>query len=143
MLDPQKVDDLIGEFEHTPDLQLERLKDMARELSGQYYWYTKALSEAGKAYRETRAKRKAKYAELVQTFGKTEKSNAAAAAKAEDNDKYRELYTKEYQYEGSERGGTRICDAIKKVIDRMGQEIADLRKEKEYDRFTEGKQGQR
>mgnify|MGYP000152368126 CR=1 FL=1 len=136
MLDPQKVDDLISEFEITPELEMMRLQEMARELSCQHYWYTKILADVAKVQRVTRAQRKASFSQLVHTFSQSETSNAAARAKAENNTEYRELYAKEYEYEGREKAGVRICDAIKKVLDRMGQEIADLRDEKKYQRFT-------
>lgn len=136
MLDPKKVDELIAEFEHAPELEMERLKDMARELSGQHYWYTKVLAEVSKAQRTTRAQRKAKFAKLVMHHKATENSNAAAVAQAENDEEYRDLYSKEYELEGREKAGVRICDAIKKVLERMSQEIADMRDEKKYDRFT-------
>lgn len=137
MLDAKKVDELISEFEHTPAIELQRLIDMARELAAQHYWYCKVLADVAKVHRVTRASRKATFARLVQSYAKTETSNAAAKAKAEADDDYRELYRKEYEYEGREKAGNRICDAIKKVLERMNQEVADLRKEKEYSRFTE------
>lgn len=137
MLDAKKVDELISEFEHTPAIELQRLIDMARELASQHYWYCKVLADVAKTHRVTRAQRKATFASLVSKFSKSQTSNAAAKAKAESDEEYRELYRKEYEYEGREKAGNRICDAIKKVLERMNQEIADLRKEKEYSRFTE------
>ena len=136
MLDPQKVDDLIGEFEQTPELEMMRLIEMARELSAQHYYYTKVLAEVAKIQRVTRAQRKATFAKLVAKHKATENSNAAAVAVAENDEEYRALYAKEYEHEGREKGGARICDAIRKVLERMSQEIADMRDEKKYQRFT-------
>lgn len=137
MLDPKKVDDIVQEFEHTPGLELQRLIDMARELAAQHYWYCKVLADIAKVQRTMRARRKAKFARLVSSNSQEGVSNAAARAQAESDDEYRDLYSKEYDYEGREKAGNRICDAIKKVLERMNQEIADLRKEKEYSRFVE------
>jgi len=136
MLDPKKVDDLISEFEHTPELEMSRLINMRRELSSQHYWYTKILADVAKVQRVTRAQRKASFSKLVSRFSETESSNAAARAKSENDEEYRDLYAKEYEYEGREKAGVRICDAIKKVLEGMSQEIAILRDELKYDRFT-------
>ena len=136
-LDPKKVDDLVREYETTYALELERLKTMARELSAQFYWYSKILGEVSQHYQYARAKRKRILASLVAKYKAEENSNAAAVARAENTEDYRQAYDEEYGLQGREKSGGRQCDAIKKVLERMGQDIADLRKQQEYERFAE------
>ena len=139
-LNPDKVNAIISDFEAQPPQDLPLLMEWARVLSTQYYWYCKALGEVSKQYRNVRANRKRKRAELIQRYNQTENSVTAATAKAEAHPEYLDLYDKESALEGTEQSGRRHCDSIEKVIDRMNQEIAELRKEREYIRHTEGKQ---
>jgi hypothetical protein len=136
-LDAEKVDEIIREYESTPDLTLIQVMNLRRELSCQHYWYSQLLGTLASAYRITRAQRKAKFAELVNRLRPTVNSNAAAQALAEVDDEYRTLYENEHKLDGRERAGARICDAIKLVLNGMHQEIAELREEERNIRETQ------
>ncbi|MEL6667695.1 MAG: hypothetical protein AAFP08_01920 [Bacteroidota bacterium] len=136
--DPKKVDEIILWLEHTPDLPLSELQYNTRQLASQHYWYCKLLAEAMKDYRQARYSRKALYAQKLAWYRPQCKSNADAVAKVEADEEYRKSYAAEYDAQAREEGAKRICGAISVALSTMRQEIADLRKEKEYTRFTDG-----
>ena len=135
-LKPEIVEEIISRFERSKNLDLEILKADARILVSQSYWYADALGTLGKAYRSSRVSRKEIYATTKAVFISSGDSGVSSEAKTLNDPIYKEAYAKEYEYEGSYERGKRLLNAIGKVIDRMNQEIADLRKEKEYQRHT-------
>lgn len=139
MLTPSEVDRIISAFESQPPQDLDILRDWARVLSTQFYWYCAELGKVSKEYRIVRANRKRLFSEMVNQYREQEGSIAAATAKVEASETYSSLYETEAELEGREQAGKRLCDAISKVIDRMNQEIAELRREREYVRHNDGK----
>lgn len=135
MINKKELEEAILKYEHTPNIPFQELLDMRRVLAAQSYWYAKLLGSGLKSYRSNMAQRKVMRSKLIQKYAKTEKSNAAAKAKAEAQDEYMALLEAEEAAKGSVDAGYRLCSAIDNVLESMKQEIADLRKEKEGNRL--------
>ena len=137
-LSATKISQIIDEFERSQHIDLPRLLEMARVLACQSYWYADALGEVSKAYRRAYVARKRLFAELQANGLAGGKSAAKAKAEAEADENYLILAEAEADAEGRKEHGRTMYGAICNVLDRMNQEIAEARKEREYTRHTDG-----
>lgn len=137
MLKPKKVQEIIKRFEFTPNQSMAILMEDARVLACQSYHYAELLGDLGIAYRQLHVKRKTRFAKLVNAFREQGNSVTASEKLASEDPEYIELYENEYEAEGRYQKGKLMFESISKVIDRMNQEIAELRKEEKYQRHMQ------
>lgn len=140
MLNAKKVNGIIAEFERSEHIDLPRLLEMARVLSTQSYWYADALGEVSKQYRRAYVARKQRFAVDRMQYQNDGNSAAKATAIAEAGQEYGELLEKENDLEGRKEHGRIMWQAICNVLDRMNQEIAELRREERNINHTNGMQ---
>ena len=136
MLNLRRIDEIIYRFENGSELDLGSLMDDARVLAAQMHYLSKLVGEVGKKYRECRYIRKSTFAKLREEYKSSGVSVSAAESKAESSDRYDKAFKLESDYEGSYSAGKMRISAIEKVLDRMNQEIAELREEKKQVRHT-------
>lgn len=136
-LNPKEVDRIVSNYEQGKNLDLPILMSDARVLVCQSYRYADYLGELGKTYRSVRVNRKRLFAELKAKYRGEGESVAGAELKAESAPEYQGLQIKEAELEGSYTKGKDLLGAIQKVLDRMNQEISDLKKERDYQRHLE------
>lgn len=137
-LKPDKVTEIISRFEATRNPQLENLKADARVLAAQMYFYADAMGDLGKLHAGLYVDRKTEFSRLKDFYIESEDLSAAAAeVKAGKDKEYKELYRREKDINARYEKARHLFKAIEKNLDRMNQEIADLRKERDYQRHLE------
>lgn len=133
-LKPNLVGDIIYRYENASEFSLPKLMEDGRRLACQMFYYAELLGDVSKSYRATNVQRKVKFSELVQQFSSEGKSNAASEHLATSHKEYEELRSLEAELESRYEKGKIMFRAMEGVLNRINQDIAELRKEREHQR---------
>ena len=131
------VIDIINRFQTQKGQGLQILMQDSSTLACQLYYFADACGELGKRHAGLYVDRKSEFARLKQYYIDTEQLSAAKAEiQASNNNAYKELYKLEKTTEARHDKAKLMFKAIQEVLSRMNQQIADLRKEQDYQRYA-------
>ena len=131
-IDAEKIEAVIENFQNGQDFNLATLMEDARFLAGQLYPFAKGIGDYQRRYNEFHVQRKTKHAQLIMQVRDARKVSVAEAERIADQDpEYIELYRLEYENEARYEKGRLMFRAIEQTINRMNQEIAEMRGERD------------
>lgn len=125
MLELNKINDIISNYEQKEKLSIDELMNSARVLSTQLYLVADAIGEAGKIYRKYNFERKLEFSRKTVFYSK---ENSISKSEHMARDAVSELQKKEVEAESSYEKGRLLFRSIDNVLQRMNQEIAEERK---------------
>ena len=137
-INTDKVNEIIYRFQTQRGQNVQTLMNDSSVLAAQLYWFADACGEMGKKHAGLYVDRKSEFARLKQHYIESDQLSAAAAeTKAGNNENYKELYKLEKITSARHDKAKLMFKAIQEVLGRMNQQIADLRKERDYQRHLE------
>lgn len=130
-LQSKEIMDVIDWFQNNEVFDLAILMSKSKFLACQLVPLSEAVGCANRKFNEAHIKRRIKLNELRRHYVSTMKVSSAEAERlAEESDSWKELFADEYRAKTQFENGKAFRDSVKKILDRMGQEIAELREEK-------------
>lgn len=130
-LESDKIMEVIEWFQAHESFDLSQLMLKSKFLACQLVPLSEAVGHANREYNSAHILRRTKFNELRRRFVTNQKvSSAEAERMAEETDEWKQLFAKEYKSKTDFENGKAFRESVKKILDRMGQEIAEYREEK-------------
>lgn len=127
----KRVDEIIQWFQQTECFELTELFSNAKYLAAQTRPLSKLVGEANKLYNAAHMKRRIVFVEKRKQFMSEQKCSKAEAERlAEQTAEWQKWFKEEYTYKPLYENGKSWMLSIKTILDRMNQELAELRAEK-------------
>lgn len=134
----ERLEQTVEVFQNADVLDLARLMEDARFLSCQTYPFAREVGEMKRHFHLAHVERRFKFVELVKKYRGEGMRISEAERLAETDPEFQRVFRDEYELEARYEKGKLFFQAISHVLNRMQQEIAELREEKR----SIGSQGQ-